>query len=131
MPGKSKVTLETLNDSVQLLIVKVTDVQDKTNSLQTTVHNMSLMVARIPGIEDRLTALEAEVVLLRSRVDNLFGLYENLDKRIERIEHEYLAITVALKRLERHYERLEADRLTERVQLLEQKVAALEKGPLN
>jgi predicted nuclease with TOPRIM domain len=62
---------------------------------------------------------------------NLFGLYEKLDKRIERLEHEYLAITVALKRLDQNYERLEADRLAQRVQLLEQRVAALEKGPPN
>jgi len=124
MSRKPKVTLETINDNVQLALGKIA-------GLETTVHNMSLMVAHIPGIEDRLTAIEAEIVLLRSRVDNLVGLYEKLDKRIENLEHEYLAITVALKRLEQRFDRLEAERLSERVQLLEQKVAALEKGPLN
>ena len=131
MSRKQKVTLQTLNDNLQVILTRFDTLEGKADSLQRSFDRMSLDVARIPEIEQRLSTLETEVTLLRSRVDNLIGLYEKLDKRIERLEHEYLAITVALKRLEQHYDRLEADRLTERVQILEQKVAALEKGKPN
>jgi len=124
MSRKLKVTLETVNENIQTLLAKV-------DGIETRFDRMARDVAKIPDIERRLSTIEADVASLKSRVDNLFGLYEKLDKRIERLEHEYLAITVALKRLEQHYERHEADRLAERVQILEQKVAALEKGNVN
>jgi chromosome segregation ATPase len=156
MPGKSKVTLETINDNLQLLITKIGEVDEKSDSqfrslnarfdgtdarmdsmqtqltnLQRTSDNMAKMVARIPGIEERLTALEADVAAIKVRLDNLEGLYQHLTKKVDVLYDEYYAMRAALERLEKRMDRHDAERLAERVQLLEQKVAALEKGAPN
>jgi chromosome segregation ATPase len=156
MPGKSKVTLETINDNLQLLITKIGEVDEKSDSqfrslnarfdgtdarmdsmqtqltnLQRTSDNMAKMVARIPGIEERLTALEADVAAIKVRLDNLEGLYQHLTKKVDILYDEYYAMRAALERLEKRMDRHDAERLAERVQLLEQKVAALEKGAPN
>jgi hypothetical protein len=62
---------------------------------------------------------------------NLEGLYEHHDKKLEILDHEYVALTAAVKRLEVHFDKIEADGLRDRVRLLEEKVAALERNRLN
>jgi archaellum component FlaC len=156
MPEKSKITLETINDNLQLLITKIGEVDEKVDSqfksvnarfdgtdakidsmqaqltnLQKTSDNMARMVVRIPGIEERLTALAADVAAIKVRLDTLEGLYEHLTKKVDILYDEYYAMRAALERLEKRMDRHEAERLAERVQLLEQKVAALEKGAPN
>ena len=79
----------------------------------------------------RLTNLESEMKSVRIRLDNLEGLYQHLDKKLEILDHEYVSMTAALKRLEERFENLEADKLEARVRTLEQKVAALEKNTVN
>ena len=51
-----------------------------------------------------------------------------MDKRFERLEDEYHAITAALKRREGRFDQLEADRLAERIATLERKVDQLERS---
>jgi predicted nuclease with TOPRIM domain len=125
-----------------LLIAKVGNLEEKSDSqfrsvhaqlttLQKTSDNMDRMVARIPAIEDRLTALEADVAAIKVRLDNLGGLYEHLTKKVDVLYDEYYAMRAALERLEKRMDRQDAERLADRVQLLDQKVAALEKGALN
>jgi predicted nuclease with TOPRIM domain len=127
-----------MEGKVGSLIEKVDGIEVKTDKMQAgiqtlnqTVYRISVVVAEIPEIRSRLRALEAENIAIRARLDNLIGLCEKLDKRIEILEHEYHAITVGLKRLEDRFERCEAERMAERIQLLEQTVAALEKRPPN
>jgi chromosome segregation ATPase len=170
MSGKSKVTLETINDNLQLLITKIGEVDEKSDSqfrsvnarfdavdarlggvdarldgadtradsiqakitaLQKTNDNMARLVARIPGIEERLTALATDVAAIKVRLDNLEGRYQHLSKKVDILYDEYYAMRAALERLEKRMDRTDAERLAERVQLLEQKVAALEKGAPN
>ena len=156
MSEKSNVTLETVNDSLQLLIGKISDMGEKSDrqfsvvhdrldgldtktdsiqaqltNLQRTSDRMALLVARIPAIEDRLTALEADVAAIKVRLDNLIGLYEHLTKKVDILYDEYYAMRAALERLEKRMDRHDAERLAERVQLLERQVAALEKGAPN
>jgi chromosome segregation ATPase len=99
--------------------------------LQDTVNSMSIFVARIPEIESRLAALDSRMRALEARISNLEGLYLRHDTRLEILDHEYVAITAALKRLEERFDKLEADKLRDRVRVLEEKVAALEKNTLN
>jgi chromosome segregation ATPase len=68
---------------------------------------------------------------LEDRIRNVQGLYLHLDKRLEILDHEYVSITAALKRLEERFDKLEADNLQQRVRVLEDKVAELEKNILN
>jgi chromosome segregation ATPase len=138
MTRKTKVTLETINDNMQSMqasIVLILDdlgaLKDRTATLQNTVDRMALQVARIPEIELRLASLEERMGRVEFRLDNLTGAVERLDKKFEILEHEYLAIKAALKRLEERFDQLEADRLRTRIEVLEQKVAALEKSVLN
>ena len=60
------------------------------------------------------------------RAHSLHGLVEELERRTGRIEQEYIMITEALRRLEGRFDKLEADRLRERIASLEARVQALE-----
>jgi chaperonin cofactor prefoldin len=64
-------------------------------------------------------------------MDNLEGLYQHLDKKLEILDHEYVSMSAALKRLEERFDRLEADHLRDRVRTLEERVTALEKSIVN
>ena len=63
---------------------------------------------------------------VRGRLDNLEGLYQHVDKKLEILDHEYVSMSAALKRLEDRFDKLEADQLKERIRVLEEKVSALE-----
>ena len=68
---------------------------------------------------------------VRGRLDNLEGLYQHLDKKLEILDHEYVSMSAALKRLEDRFDKLEADQLKERIRVLEEKVSVLEKSIVN
>ena len=63
---------------------------------------------------------------MQLRLDSLHGLAEKLERRTGRIEQEYVMITEALRRLEQRFDRIEANRLQERIAALEARVRALE-----
>jgi polyhydroxyalkanoate synthesis regulator phasin len=63
---------------------------------------------------------------MQLRLESLHGLVEELERRTGRIEQEYVMITEALRRLEQRFDRIEADRLKERITSLEARVQALE-----
>ena len=92
---------------------------------------MAVYVAHIPVIEMRLASIEARLNAVETRMANLEGLYEHHDKKLEILDHEYVALTAAVKRLEVHFDKIEAEGLRDRVRLLEEKVAALERNRLN
>jgi len=68
---------------------------------------------------------------VRGRLDNLEGLYQHLDKKLEILDHEYVSMSAAVKRLEDRFDKLEADQLKERIRVLEEKVSVLEKSIVN
>ena len=142
MPQKVRVTLESLNETMlegfRRMDAFRSHTEDFQNSaearfktLQETVNRMAVYVARIPEIEARLTAIEARLDALEARMDNLEGLYQHLEKNLEILDHEYVSITAALKRLEERFDKLEADQLRDRVRILEQKVSVLEKSSIH
>jgi chromosome segregation ATPase len=74
----------------------------------------STMALRLITVE---TVLNQHSVLLQSlvvRMDSLHGLVEELERRTGRIEQEYVMITEALRRLEKRFDQIEAQRLNER-----------------
>jgi len=109
-----------------------------------TIHEIlkdhTARLKRLEGMESvqnsialRLIAVETTVnehsSMLRSmqlRLDSLHGLAEKLERRTGRIEQEYMMITEALRRLESRFDKIEADRLRERIAALEARVQALE-----
>lgn len=88
-------------------------------------------LAELVTINMRLSSLETITAGLGVRLHTLHGLTEKLDKRVERLDHEYVAITAALKRLEKGFDAFEAERLAQRVGVLEQKIAEIEKTGRN
>jgi chromosome segregation ATPase len=138
MPRQAKITLQSVNETLHLILARIGSMDGKFDALQISVHQlqgtvdrMALDVARIPAIELRLSALEADVAAIKVRLDNLEGLYEHLTHKVDVLYDEYHAIRAAVERLEKRMDRQDADRLAERIQLLEQKVAALEKSGVN
>jgi chromosome segregation ATPase len=124
--------LEGRIDSVETTLGNRIDrVETKLDGLQTKVDKMAVYVARIPVIEARLDAIETRLKALEVRMANLEGLYEHHDKKLEILDHEYVALTAGVKRLEQRFDKLEADALRDRVRVLEEKVAALERNTLN
>jgi TolA-binding protein len=110
----------------------------------TTIHELlqdhTRRLERLEGMESvqnsialRLISVETIVnehsVMLRTmqlRLESLPGLTERLERRTGRIEQEYVMITEALRRLETRFDRIEAERLKERIAALEARVQALE-----
>jgi len=106
-------------------------------TLYNLLQNHSVLLDRIESVQNsmalRLITVESKTVehhyLLNSldiRVHALHGLVEHLERRTGGIEQEYVMITEALRRLEGRFDKLEADRLRERIAILETKVQALE-----
>jgi chromosome segregation ATPase len=135
--SKPQITLETLYDILQdhtrrfdehdrmfALQDKRFAEQDKRfdsiDSLQRT------MASRLVSIENKLIEHSAILRPLQDRVGSLHSLVERLAGGLDRLDQEYVMITAALRRLERRFDQLEADRLRERITVLESRVAALE-----
>jgi predicted nuclease with TOPRIM domain len=124
MPQKTRVTLQSVNENVLEVLRRV----ERTDS---RIAAMQVLVSRIPNIESRLDDIEARLSRLEFRMANLEGLYEHHDKKLEILDHEYISIRAALKRLEESFDKLEVDALRDRVRVLEEKVGTLEKSSLN
>jgi chromosome segregation ATPase len=123
MPQKARV-LSSINENVLEVLRRL----ERTDS---RIDKMAVYVARIPVIEMRLDSIEARLNAVETRMANLEGLYEHHNKKLEILDHEYVPLTAAVKRLEVHFDKIEADGLRDRVRLLEEKVAALERNRLN
>ena len=137
----------TLNQIYNLLL-EHTDRFDRIDQrLDRTDERVNGLVQRVDGLESRLdhidsvqstmalrlitveTVLNQHSVLLQSlvvRMDSLHGLVEELERRTGRIEQEYVMITEALRRLEKRFDQIEAQRLNERIAALEARLLALE-----
>jgi len=81
---------------------------------------------RLISVESTVKEHSALLRTMQFRLDSLHGLVEKLERRTGRIEQEYVMITEALRRLEQRYDKLESDRLNERIAALEARVQALE-----
>jgi chromosome segregation ATPase len=132
MPPKARITLRTVHNNVQDILRKMerleTATQDGFTAIEGTVNLISALVARIPEIEPRLSNLDTEMKSVRTRLDSLEELYHHLDKKLEVLDHEYIAMSANLKRLEERFDKFEADQLRDRIRILEEKVSALEKS---
>jgi TolA-binding protein len=84
------------------------------------------MALRLISVETTVAEHSAILRTLQIRMEVLHGLVEELERRTGRIEQEYVMITEALRRLEQRFDRIEADRLKERITALEARVQALE-----
>ena len=81
---------------------------------------------RLISVETTVNEHSGILGSMQTRLDALHGLVEELERRTGRIEQEYVMITEALRRLENRFDKLEADRLKERITALEARVQALE-----
>jgi len=84
------------------------------------------MALRLISVETTVKEHSVTLQTMQLRLDSLHGLAEKLERRTGRIEQEYVMITEALRRLEQRFDRIEADRLQERITALEARVQALE-----
>jgi archaellum component FlaC len=81
---------------------------------------------RLISVETTVKEHSGLLQTMQVRLDSLHGLVEELERRTGRIEQEYVMITEALRRLEKRFDRIEAERLAERIAALEARVQALE-----
>jgi len=81
---------------------------------------------RLISVETSVKEHGSMLQTMQLRLDSLHGLTEKLERRTSRIEQEYVMITEALRRLEQRFDRIEANRLQERIAALEARVQALE-----
>jgi chromosome segregation ATPase len=84
------------------------------------------MALRLISVETTVAEHGAILRTLQIRMEVLHGLVEELERRTGRIEQEYVMITEALRRLDQRFDRIEADRLKERITALEARIQALE-----
>jgi DNA repair ATPase RecN len=118
-----------LQDHSRLLQDHGRMLQDHTGRLDRLDHIdsvQSAMALRLIDIEADVKGHNSMLRSMRLRLDSLHGLVEVLERRTGRIEQEYVMITEALRRLENRFDRIEADRLKERIDALEARVQALE-----
>jgi chromosome segregation ATPase len=143
-----EITLHTLYELLQSLTVSMDerfdrvdqrfDLQDqRSEAADKRTDAIESKLGRIESVQNtialRLITVETTVLehsrllsSLDTRVHALHGLVEELERRTGRIEQEYIMITEALRRLEGRFDKLEADRLRERIAALEARVQALE-----
>jgi chromosome segregation ATPase len=96
---------------------------DRLDHIESVQNKMAL---RLIDVEVTVKENNSMLRSMRLRLDSLHGLVEELERRSGRIEQEYVMITEALRRLEERFDRIEAERLRERIAALEARVQALE-----
>ncbi len=96
------------------------DRQDASDSLQKT------MAVRLIAIEERLDEHSTILQPLSERVELLYGFMDTLDTRSSRIGQEYVMTTAALRRLEKRFDGLEAEKLRDRITNIESRVESIE-----
>ena len=103
--------------------------QDHTGRLDRLDHIESVqdkMALRLIDVEATVKENSSMLRSMQLRLDSLHGLVEELERRTGRIDQEYVMITEALRRLENRFDRIEAERLKERIDALEARIQALE-----
>jgi TolA-binding protein len=96
---------------------------DRLEGMESVQNSIAL---RLISVETTLKEHSAMLQMMQVRLESLHGLVEELERRTGRIEQEYVMITEALRRLEQRFDKIEADRLKERIAALEARVQALE-----
>jgi uncharacterized coiled-coil protein SlyX len=84
------------------------------------------MAARLVSMEQRLDEQAVTLGSLQKRVDTLHILVERTAGHVARLEQEYVMITESLRRLEKRFDALDAQRLNDRITDLEARVSNLE-----
>jgi chromosome segregation ATPase len=142
MPAKTRVTLRMVYELVESIdartgrlevttdqLVKTTDQLVKTTDR--LVKTTDRIDASILVIKDRLSDLEQKVESMRVRLETLTGIVDGLIQKMSMLFDEYHSISAQLKRLETRFDRMEADRLEQRVAVLEAKIVKIEKSGRN
>ena len=99
MPDKNRTDLQSIHKNIQEILRKLESFQTETRrdfanmdtritSMDDRIARITQHVAHIPQIEMRLQDLESEMTAVRVRLDNLDGLYQHLDKKLEILDHE-------------------------------------------
>jgi TolA-binding protein len=115
----NEITLTTIYELLQ----DHTKLLDRLEGMESVQNSIAL---RLISVEATLKEHSSMLRSMQLRLDSLHGLVEELERRTGRIEQEYVMITEALRRLEQRFDRIEADRLKERIAALEARVQALE-----
>jgi chromosome segregation ATPase len=115
----NEITLTTIYELLQ----DHTKLLDRLEGMESVQNSIAL---RLISVDATLKEHSSMLRSMQLRLDSLHGLVEELERRTGRIEQEYVMITEALRRLEQRFDRIEADRLKERIAALEARVQALE-----
>jgi len=102
---------------------RVNGLETRFNRFESIQNSIAL---RLISVETTVAQHSAMLQAMQTRLDSLHGLAEKLERRTGRIEQEYVMITEALRRLEQRFDRLEAQRLEDRIVALEARVRTLE-----
>lgn len=129
MPEK-EITLNAIYELLQDHTARFDRLDERVDRLDERVDHIdsvqNKMALRLISIEATLAEHSAILRSVQTRLEALHGLVEELERRTGRIETEYVMITEALRRLEKRFDKLEAERLQERIAALEARVQALE-----
>ena len=129
MPEK-EITLNAIYELLQDHTARFDRLDERVDRLDERVDHIdsvqNKMALRLISIEATLAENSAILRSVQTRLEALHGLVEELARRTGRIETEYVMITEALRRLEKRFDKLEAERLQERIAALEARVQALE-----
>ena len=132
MPAKTPVTLEMVYDLVQTI---QTNYESFYREYQTSTKYLIKTTNRIDAsllvIKSRLSELEQRVAAICERLEAVTRSVDGLVQELSKLNDEYHAISVQLKRLETRFDHLEADQLSRRVSALGQKIIEIEKSKQN
>lgn len=120
---KTTITLTTLYEVLQSLNGKFENLNAKFETFETVQGGMAV---RLISVEQKLEEHSLILRSLQERTEALSGLVDKLQVNFERLDQEYTMITAALRRLEQRFDRLEAERLSERIAALEARMSVLE-----
>lgn len=119
----NEITLTTIFEILKDHTARFDRMDQRFERLETVQNAMAL---RLISVETTVKEHSSMLQTMQLRLDSLHGLAEKLERRTGRIDQEYVMITEALRRLEQSFDRIEAERLKERIAALEARVQALE-----
>ena len=119
----NEITLTTIFEILKDHTARFDRMDQRFERLETVQNAMAL---RLISVETTVKEHSSMLQTMQLRLDSLHGLAEKLERRTGRIAQEYVMITEALRRLEQSFDRIEAERLKERIAALEARVQALE-----
>jgi chromosome segregation ATPase len=118
MPAKSPVTLRMVYELVQSIDARTSRLEVASDRIDATLH----------VLKDRFSDLEQRVASIEVRLEVLTRSVEGLIQKMDILTDECHSISAQLKA---RFDRMEADRLENRVSLLESKVSKLENSRRN